>query len=111
MIFEPITWYVKISASWAAVRVLIIALVMPDAAKAVLSGANTVSDPVDKAEASPAFVMAWLSNEKLASAATISEMFGVTGSSFLHELKMVELKIPNVIKNRAVCFLKSFMFN
>jgi hypothetical protein len=90
-----------------------VALVIPDAAKAALSGAKTVRVPVDKAEAKPALSTACFSRLKLASLLTISAMFlgAGAGSSLEQEARLPEITNPEAITRKALlsCFI-IFMF-
>ena len=91
------------SESCSFVKLPIVAEVIPDAANAASSGANTVRLPDDNAAPSSAFATADFNKLKLAFVFTISAMVCgsvVLSSSLSQAVKEVASKVPNAIATK-----------
>ena len=107
--FAPMVWYSNNSLRAAGDNAVTVAEVIPAAAKAVLSGANTVKGPVPlKVPSKPAFTTASFNTLKLAlPTTTLVIVLGVgAGSSFLQDDKLIN---EPAIKAKKVVFAKFFI--
>jgi hypothetical protein len=105
---EVSTWYLRIESRVGTGRLFTMAVVIFDSANAALSGAKTVNVPLERAEPSPALVIAAFRVEKSGFELTIEAIFaGPEGSSSLLQERVTTemVTISNKVREMNVDFI------